>query len=46
MCEMFSNDVFIVTFEAEFDLVNAGWVRREKILYFYMILLKKANPGL
>ena len=36
MCEMFSNDVFIVTFEAEFDLVNAGWVRREKIVFIFL----------
>ena len=36
MCEMFSNDVFIVTFEAEFDLVNAGWVCREKIVFVFL----------
>ena len=36
MCEMFSNDVLIVTFEAEFDPVNAGWVHREKIVFIFL----------
>ena len=36
MCEIFPNDVFIVTFEVDFELVNAGWVSREKITFIFL----------